>query len=291
MQSRQAKKPSNAPEPGMFQERSLAVQPKKAKKSQQPDLKTSLMQAEQYGHHLNQMNFAAQSTLNVVQPVQCAGGFGFNQIWNKRPPKPKPVPGQPNPGLQQTDPTLGTLTAHHKYGLQDIKHDLQHPNVLGHPNPTTTPQGQNFLHWADPTSSKPTLTHSDVAWTAHNIFMGPKPEHRLDDPGKVPGALHPDLDTHFTESGTVTPASELALDIHQAGGIPLFNHQDLINRLNALPNAHQASSFNPAEWTQVGGKWQQTGMPSNWHQMSIQDRIKYAEESQTYSFLRNHLFK
>ncbi|BAZ50299.1 hypothetical protein NIES4103_29150 [Nostoc sp. NIES-4103] len=74
MQSRQAKKPTNAPQQGMLQERSsLAVQPKKSKTSQQPDLKTSLMQAEQYGHHLHQMHSGNQSSLSeasqVPQPI------------------------------------------------------------------------------------------------------------------------------------------------------------------------------------------------------------------------------
>ncbi|MBD0266184.1 MAG: hypothetical protein ICV78_26740, partial [Tolypothrix sp. Co-bin9] len=124
------------------------------------------------------------------------------------------------------------------------------------------------------------------------VFMGPKPEHRLDDPGKVPGALYPDLDTHFTASGTVTPASELALHIHKANGIPHFNPADLTNRLNALPNPNKASSYNQNEWVEpTPGKFQQAGMPSGWHtNMDINDRINYAEQSQIDSY-RRRLFQ
>ncbi|MEH2007422.1 hypothetical protein [Nostoc sp.] len=289
---------SSASTGGMFESRPFVVQASRGENVQQPDLKTSLMRAKRYGHDLSQMQTfgnevttAVQPKMETGQPIQCARGFSFNSLWRRRPPKPRPQPGQPNPGLQQTNPTTGTpFTAHHKYGLQNIKQDLQHPNVLGHPSPNTTIQGQNMLNWADPTNSKPTLTHSDVAWPPHNIFMGPKPQDRLDDPGKVPGALYPDLDTHFTASGTVTPASGLALDIHKAGGIPHFNQADLTNRLNALPN--HASPYNPNEWVEpTPGKFQQAGMPSGWHtNMDINQRINYAKQSQIDSSNRA-LFK
>lgn len=72
MQSRQAKKPSNAPEPGMFQERSFAVQGKMQEKSQQPDLKTSLMRAERYGHHLHRIK-SKVSAATAVQPNMVRG--------------------------------------------------------------------------------------------------------------------------------------------------------------------------------------------------------------------------
>ncbi|MEH1904661.1 MAG: hypothetical protein V7L04_25460 [Nostoc sp.] len=292
---------SSASTGGMFESRPFVVQASRGENVQQPDLKTSLMQVERYGHHLNRMQpfgneatIAVQPKMETGQPIQCARRFNFSRLFRGRPSKPRPVAGQPNPGLQQTNPTTGTpLTAHHKYGLQNINQDLQHSNVLGHPNPNTTTQGQNMLNWADPTNSKPPLTHSDVAWTPHNIFMGPNPQDRLDDPGnKTTGALYPHLDTHFTASGTVTPASGLALDIHKAGGIGNFNPADLTNRLNALPNPNKASSYNPNEWIEpTPGKFQQAGMPNGWHtNMDINQRINYAKQSQIDSSNRA-LFK
>ncbi|BAZ50296.1 hypothetical protein NIES4103_29120 [Nostoc sp. NIES-4103] len=85
MKSQQTKKFTNAPEQGMFGERSLGVQLKKAKKSQRPDLKTSLIQAEQYGHHLNQMQPTNVSTSQPVQLMPANKG-------NKK--KGKESPGQ-----------------------------------------------------------------------------------------------------------------------------------------------------------------------------------------------------
>lgn len=61
MQSRQTKKQTNAPEQRMFQERSFGVPVKKVQKSPQATLSKSLMRAEQYGHHLSQMDLPSVS--------------------------------------------------------------------------------------------------------------------------------------------------------------------------------------------------------------------------------------
>ncbi len=52
----------------MFQSRPFVVQSQSAQKSQPPDLKTSLKQAERYGHHVSQMQLTGVSAREAVQP-------------------------------------------------------------------------------------------------------------------------------------------------------------------------------------------------------------------------------
>ncbi|NMG10099.1 hypothetical protein DP117_25715 [Brasilonema sp. UFV-L1] len=274
----------------MFESRPFVVQASRGENSPQPDLKTSLMRAERYGHHLSQIQpfgneatTAVQPKLETGQPIQCVLPFStLDNMVRKKGKLKKERPSKPSahPDLKQNDPTLGTLTAHHKYGYSKINNDV---NTASGSAPIAGTATQNIENWADPKKTKPTLTQGDVAWTPHNIFMGPNPNDRLDDPGKVPGALHPDLDTHFTASGTVTPNSHLALEIQQAGGLPHFNPADLVKRLNSLPNPNQTSPFKQSEWVQpIPGKYQQAGMPAGWHtSMDINQRINYAEQKKT----------
>lgn len=58
---------STAPAQGMFQSRQFVVQSKTAEQSQQPDLKTSLMRAQRYGHHLSRMQPTGVSAPKTVQ--------------------------------------------------------------------------------------------------------------------------------------------------------------------------------------------------------------------------------
>ncbi len=62
---------SNTPIRGMFESHPFAVQPKSNHHVQQPNLKTSLIQAQKYGHHLSQTNLVNQSAA-VEEPVQLA---------------------------------------------------------------------------------------------------------------------------------------------------------------------------------------------------------------------------
>lgn len=72
---------STAPAQGMFQSRPFEVRsPSATKSQQQPDLKTSLTQAERYGHYLGRMQPAGVSAPKAVQPkmvkdpvIQCMG--------------------------------------------------------------------------------------------------------------------------------------------------------------------------------------------------------------------------
>lgn len=59
---------SIAPVQGMFESRPFVVQQQKGENSQQPHLKTSLMQAKKYGHHLSQMDVANQLPSTAIQP-------------------------------------------------------------------------------------------------------------------------------------------------------------------------------------------------------------------------------
>lgn len=52
----------------MFESRPFVVQQQKGENSQQSDLKTSLMQAEKYGHHLNKMQPAGILVPKALQP-------------------------------------------------------------------------------------------------------------------------------------------------------------------------------------------------------------------------------
>jgi len=80
MQSRQVKQPStdtsavsHASGKGVFEARSFVVQKQTADNSQQPDLQTSLMRAERYGHHLHRMQPAKQLfPAKVPQVIQNA---------------------------------------------------------------------------------------------------------------------------------------------------------------------------------------------------------------------------
>ncbi len=72
---------SNTPTHAMFESHPFVVQSKSDHHVQQFDLKTSLIQAEKYGHHLSKTNLANQSVPtpvqtkpNVESPVQLVAG-------------------------------------------------------------------------------------------------------------------------------------------------------------------------------------------------------------------------
>ena len=300
---------SNGSDARMFQSRPFVVQSKTAENLQKQDLKKSLMRAERYGHHLSQIDStnesvptATQPKLEMGQPVQCAFLGSFFKLLGGSKNRP-----------QKTDPQMKNkthssyfngnkpLTTHHKYPYSKTQNDLNpyygygkgpngasqwgsylhyqtHQTHLSKVNINNQPKsnvGPNYMAWADPTGAKKQqqggLYESDVAWVAHNSFIGPK--DRLDDPANSSVKV----DTHFTKSGTVTPNSKLALDLYKTG-IAHFDPNELVKRLNALPNKTSPSPYNPSEWTQVGNKWKQTGMPQEWNMWSIDDRIKYAQD-------------
>ncbi|MEH2414696.1 hypothetical protein [Nostoc sp.] len=82
---------SSASTRAMFESRPFVVQQTR-ENSQQPDLKTSLMQAEDYGHHLSQIDSASVSEPIAVQPKMEIGKpvqLG-KTTKTKKTPKPKP---------------------------------------------------------------------------------------------------------------------------------------------------------------------------------------------------------
>ncbi|MBD2343785.1 hypothetical protein [Anabaena subtropica] len=58
---------SSASTQGMFEPRSFVVQAQREKNSQQPDIKTSLVQAERYGHHISKIPPTGCSASTVIQ--------------------------------------------------------------------------------------------------------------------------------------------------------------------------------------------------------------------------------
>lgn len=280
---------------GMFQPRPFVVQTQKANQEKQPDLNTSLTQAKHYGHHLNQIDAsvskpeALQPKMEIGKPVQFARGdekkkkatnqpasssaqghptgllpFSTLKHNGKRPPKPTDMKGKDSQGQP--------LTAHHKYGLSKLENDVSSAS-------TSSTASHNIPSWADPGNKKPGLTQKDITWSPHNIFMGPLSNNRLDDPGKVPGEKYPDLDTHFTSSGTVTPNSHVALKIAQGGGLANHNHADLMEKLGKLKDPSQPSPYKASEWNESQpGKYEQAGKPAGWHQWDIDDRVNYSKQ-------------
>jgi hypothetical protein len=101
---------SSVPFQGMFEERSFAVQGKQREKSHQPDMKTSLMRAERYGHHLDRMQ---PTGFQATQAVQLMG-------------KNKPNKKQ-QPSNSQSNKSNENLAQKHKE--QEIK---QYLDLLDH---------------------------------------------------------------------------------------------------------------------------------------------------------------
>ncbi|MEH2250340.1 hypothetical protein [Nostoc sp.] len=338
----------------MFQSRPFVVQSQSAQKLQPPDLKTSVMRAERYGHHLSQMHSKGVYNQTGVQPKRELGRLpmqhqraGVSLVQAKltvEEPQGKIVQRQDGvvqcrrkrnkrknknktPGSHTVNKTLvtdqilnsterakkpenfkahnkeefdlkgghptdvnkkgkgkgkpKTLTAHHKFGLKgspSIEKDAKKVVETG--------EGETKLaNWADPLHKQSEVDAQQITWANHNIFMGPLTNDRGDDPDKRANESYSDLDTHFTASGTVTPKSDLALHIHKAGGITNFDSSELNKRLKALPNPSHASEFKPDEWQHNNaGKWEQKGMPKDWPQKTIDERIDYAEDKRYEPF-------
>lgn len=71
---------------------------------------------------------------------------------------------------------------------------------------------EQFHKNAPPESGKHGLRElfKATTWASHNVFMGPTPEHRADDPKEG-------LDAQFRKDGSLTKASVMAKDIHTRG--------------------------------------------------------------------------
>lgn len=176
-------------------------------------------------------------------------------------------PGKPD-RLSGVDQHGNDLTAHHKLPFNQIRTTMNRA-ITGSSITGTGPEAQEGLEaWAQPPTAGP-IGQTGVSWADHNIFMGPAPEARAHDPGGE------GVDTHFTKSGTVTPRSELALDVAQAGGIHRLDPEELRRRLEALPSRHH-SAYDPTEWQNTPGGLRQRGEPADWHTRSLADKQSYA---------------
>ncbi len=229
---------------------------------------------------------AAAGTL-TAGPALLAGGLvaggltaayqGVQALRRPRPTARNPIqlptepvgerPDKPD-RLSGVDQHGAALTAHHKLPFNQIRTTMNRA-ITGRSITGTGPEALESLEaWAQPPEEGP-IGQRGVSWADHNIFMGPAPEARAHDPGGE------GVDTHFTQSGTVTPRSELALDVAHAGGIHRLDPEELRRRLEALPN-RAASAYDPTEWQNTPGGLRQRGEPADWHTRSVADKRSYA---------------
>jgi hypothetical protein len=217
----------------------------------------------------------AQATYGTVVQAQWDwpwnwGWLPWNWNWGgasttktmTRPKKPKRFTGY-------TDSRGNPLAFHHKYPSNEILAEAQ--SSTG-----STKQAQELREKLKAWGSRPDLDEigPSLAWTSHNVFPGPLPENRPDDPEKDPLGIR--IDTHFTKSGTVTPKSELALEIAVAGGIGKLDLEELNERLEALAD-REASGYESEEWEGPPKARRQKGKPKNWGQWDINKRLTYAQ--------------
>ncbi|HXU47178.1 MAG TPA: hypothetical protein VN783_16750 [Thermoanaerobaculia bacterium] len=180
--------------------------------------------------------------------------LGGGKSRKRRPKKPT--------GLRDEDSRGNTLTAHHKLPLNMIKATTKEAEE-------NKEARERLDAWSDRARRGGELGKKGEAWTRHNIFMGPLVENRHGDPGE-------NVDTHFTKSGTVTPKSELALDVAASGGIHKFDADELRRRLEKLQNPDQESGYESEEWEGPDDARRQVGEPKNWQALSIPEKVKYA---------------
>lgn len=160
------------------------------------------------------------------------------------------------------------LSAHHKLPFNSIR-NTANLAISGSALTGTGPEARESLEAWTRRDHEGSIGPAGVEWTDHNIFLGPAPEARAHDPGGE------GVDTHFTQSGTVTPRSELALDVAHAGGIHRLDPEELRRRLEALPSRHH-SDYDPAEWRNTPEGLRQRGEPADWHTRSLADKRSYA---------------
>jgi hypothetical protein len=180
-----------------------------------------------------------------------------------RPDKPDALKGK--------DETGADLTGHHKIPFNQLRDTIN--DAAGHSWSSLIPGRQataraNLARWSAREDGSDVGARG-VTWTPHNIFMGPPPERRPDDPQEH-------LDTHFTPSGTVTPRSELALDVTHGGGLSRFDPDELHRRLQALADKrNQASGYDRGDWRGSHDELRQRGQPPGWETMTTAEKREY----------------
>lgn len=162
------------------------------------------------------------------------------------------------------------LTAHHKIPFNRIRDTVN--DATGNSWGSLVPGRQararaNLAIWGARGGAEEVGPRA-LTWTPHNLFLGPAPENRPDDPEEA-------LDTHFTPSGTVTPRSELALDVTHAGGLSRMDHTVLRRRLHALAaERSNPSAYDQHDWQGAPNARTQRGQPAGWENLSTAQRVQ-----------------
>lgn len=173
-------------------------------------------------------------------------------------------------GVKGKDASGASLTAHHKIPFNQIRDTVN--DATGNSWSSLIPGRQararaNLAIWGA-REGNVDIGPKALTWTPHNLFMGPLSEHRDDDPDEA-------LDTHFTASGSVTPRSELALDVTHQGGLSRFDPKELRKRLTALAAARsQASAYDETEWQGAAGHRTQTAQPPGWENLTTGQKVE-----------------
>lgn len=95
---------STAQAQGMYQSRPMQVQSQTvAKSQQQPDLKTSLMRALRYGHHLSQMHPVEQLPTAKATATSLGSGNAIQRAKGTKRPAPSPPTGGANKKIKASD--------------------------------------------------------------------------------------------------------------------------------------------------------------------------------------------
>ncbi len=175
--------------------------------------------------------------------------------FNKRPAKPD--------SLKAKDASGKSLTAHHMLPHSTIKSEflsaVRTQNTTALQNIST--MGDNSIDSADAyrklavyksdpgrTERELSSLYKEVSWDSNNVFMGPSPEQRTDDPGSS------GVDVRRTASGDVSKASRIAqnLQTHGFGGI---KPQDLASdRAASRSEASALRPYKPSDWESSGTK-------------------------------------
>ncbi len=128
---------SSAPAQPMFQSRPFVVQTQADRESQQPDLKTSLMRAERYGHHLSQMQPTGVPTHQAVQLKRTDGSSNVEIIQMAKRKSTASGTGSPAPKRPRNSYSIGQhgakkreqdrLTKEYGFKVSGKTHESEHP--------------------------------------------------------------------------------------------------------------------------------------------------------------------
>jgi hypothetical protein len=111
----------------------------------------------------------------------------------------------------------------------------------------------------DPTERSSTITMQnffrDLTWSPHNVFMGPKPALRADDP-------HEGLDARYRRDGSLSESSELARDLHEHGMASL-SPAEISHRVKGAGKEADAGmrAYDKDDWVKEGSLFRQKAGP------------------------------